>query len=187
MGLHSKQEGLEAVKMEKVWTRVDLLCYRWTRWNFLPISVGFFGMRETMHGMEKLLHNLLQVCFQKLMTSFLNSRMPITKKNQREFQGMSNWPPHPMAFSKRGIGAVIRNEKGDLMAAFASPRWGSFSPLTTELLAIKEGIIFAMATGLTPFMVEVDCLKAANLVNSLDFCWSENGALVEDIKLLMTS
>lgn len=45
------------------------------KWNFLPIYVGFFGMREIMHGMEKLLHNLLQVFLkaQDLLIEFKNA------------------------------------------------------------------------------------------------------------------
>lgn len=85
---------------------------------------------------------------------------------------------------RRGFGAVIRNDKGELMGASAQCVLGSFSILATELMAVKAGLCFAIDMGLIPTMVEVDSSEVAYLVNSSDQCWAEERFLVEIKNLL---
>lgn len=76
------------------------------------------------------------------------------------------------------MGAVVRNEKGELMGAFAQPIFGNFSPLVTELMSLKSGIKFVLEAGIIPTIVEVDSLEEANLINTEECRWSEVGVLV---------
>ncbi|PRQ25105.1 putative ribonuclease H-like domain-containing protein [Rosa chinensis] len=71
------------------------------------------------------------------------------------------------------------------MGAFAQPIFGSFSPLATELLALKAGLWFAFEMRILPLVVEVDSTEVARLVNTLNQSWGEEGFLIEEIKSLM--
>lgn len=50
------------------------------------------------------------------------------------------------------------------------------------VLGRKEQYLLGRTTGITPAVVEVDCMEAAKLVHSLEVRWGEEGPIVEDIK-----
>lgn len=59
------------------------------------------------------------------------------------------WPPR-LELEKRGLGAVIRSERDELMGAYVVPLQGSFRVLVTELIALKVAILFALDSGTFP-------------------------------------
>ncbi|KAL6217594.1 hypothetical protein ACLB2K_010811 [Fragaria x ananassa] len=86
---------------------------------------------------------------------------------------------------RRGHGAVIRNEKGELMRASAQQVVGTFSPLVTELMALKAGLCFAIDLRTLPMVVALDCTEAVRLINASDTCIAGEGFLVEEVKSLL--
>lgn len=132
-------------------------------------------------------------------TRLLEEFKQVNKRGEKgKIARSGRWSPPPVGFyklntdgavdvvnGKRGLGAVLRNEYGDLMGACAFPIFGNFSPLVTELLALKAGLQFALDTRTLPILVETDCSEAVRLVNSTDHCWAEEGVLIADVKALM--
>ncbi|KAL6219801.1 hypothetical protein ACLB2K_007560 [Fragaria x ananassa] len=86
---------------------------------------------------------------------------------------------------RRGLGVVIRNEKGELMGASAQEVVGTFSPLVTELMALKTGLCFAIDLRTLPMVVEMDCTEAVCLINASDTCIAGEGFLAEEVKSLL--
>ena len=85
----------------------------------------------------------------------------------------------------RGIGGIVRDDRGSLIGAFAKPMYELLSPLATELVALKVGLEFLWSMGHASVLVETDSLEAARLVNDPDDSWSENENIVADIKSMM--
>lgn len=56
----------------------------------------------------------------------------------------------------RGVGAVIRDHTGAVVACLSRKIHGSFSPVAAECLAIREGLLFAVSCGLKINIVETD-------------------------------
>lgn len=65
-----------------------------------------------------------------------------------------------------GIGLVIRDLQGIVMATSTQRIHASYSPLVAEAVAVLRGVIMTIETGLTPFVVETDALGVANLVKA---------------------
>lgn len=132
-------------------------------------------------------------------TRLLEEFKQVNKKEEKgKIASFGRWSSPPVGFyklntdgavdvvnGKRGLGAVLRNENGDLMGACAFPIFGNFSPFVTELLALKAGLQFALGTRTLPILVETDCSEAVRLVNSTDYCRAEEGVLIADVKALM--
>ncbi|KAI5344260.1 hypothetical protein L3X38_012137 [Prunus dulcis] len=62
--------------------------------------------------------------------------------------------------SVRGLGVVIRDDRGELIAAAAKPVCGMFTPNVTELFAIRFGLQLAMDLGLQHIQLESDAQAA---------------------------
>ena len=90
----------------------------------------------------------------------------------------AKWTAPPIGFLKlntdgggaygtntRVFGGVIRDDKGDLIGAFAEPLHSLLSPLATELSALRGGMVFAARIGVAPVTVETDSIEATRLVN----------------------
>ncbi|PON85644.1 Ribonuclease H-like domain containing protein [Trema orientale] len=65
-----------------------------------------------------------------------------------------------------GMGAVIRDHNGVVLAACFSRFFGNFSAKDAELIAIREGLRFAIDAGLSPSCVESDALKIVSAILS---------------------
>lgn len=87
------------------------------------------------------------------------------------------WSSDP---STTGMGAILRDWTGQLIGASARFVDLDFSPPLAEILAIWEGLKFAVALNLSHLIVESDCLQAINLLNSdgeglcAADCWLED-------------
>ena len=83
---------------------------------------------------------------------------------------------------KGGIGVVIRDSKGELIATMAEPINKVVEPKLLEALAVAKGIDFANDLALTGYSLEMDCLEVVNRVNNTDEDLSVIGHLVETIR-----
>ncbi|KAK3221985.1 hypothetical protein Dsin_009010 [Dipteronia sinensis] len=81
-----------------------------------------------------------------------------------------------------GLGFVIRECQGFVLASGASRLEVEYSPKVAEATAILRGINFALETGLTPTIVETDALGVVDLVNGDCSISTEIGLIVQDIK-----
>lgn len=82
-----------------------------------------------------------------------------------------------------GLGLIIRNAKGQVMAFATLHREGSPTMAEAEAHAILEGMRFAIESGFFDHLVESDSLSVIQLIKSanLDVVFSGVGILVSDI------
>ncbi|CAI9763370.1 unnamed protein product [Fraxinus pennsylvanica] len=82
------------------------------------------------------------------------------------------------------IGAVIRNHRGEVMGSMGKVINGNYSPLTAEMLAIREGLEFAVESGLGVNIAETDSLLSVQTIN-LHFPFSPVLNIAEDCRILL--
>ncbi|KAL5827457.1 hypothetical protein ACOSQ4_019254 [Xanthoceras sorbifolium] len=80
-----------------------------------------------------------------------------------------------------GLGFVVRDAEGFVLAAGAQPLQFCVSPLVAEAMAILRGIQFASEMGISPIMVESDSLSVINIITSHAFPLSDVGVVISDI------
>ena len=107
-------------------------------------------------------------------------------------------PPPPMVYKlnfdvaifsgmeKSGIGAIIINERGEVMADMSAIRPKVETSEEAELLACRRSLEFAMDAGFTRVMIEGDNTNVMQAI-SLDVAnYSFLGNVVDDIRHLMS-
>ncbi|KAL5782592.1 hypothetical protein ACOSP7_007621 [Xanthoceras sorbifolium] len=83
-----------------------------------------------------------------------------------------------------GVGVVIRDCEGLLVAALAKRLVGRFSPEVGEFLALREGLLFAKSRGLVVRLAEVDACNIASCVLKPVSVFGEAALVIQDIKAL---
>ncbi|KAK2635571.1 hypothetical protein Ddye_030363 [Dipteronia dyeriana] len=108
-------------------------------------------------------------------------------------RGISQRPPDVRQFKmnldagndvvkrKAGIGLIVRDCSGDVLASCALSVMGGFSLAVAEATTIRRGISFACEVGLFPCTIESDAQLVMNLINSNSFPLSEIGLVISDI------
>lgn len=82
----------------------------------------------------------------------------------------------------RGLGAVLRNERGDLLLAVCKGMFGHFSPKATEIYAAALGLqaIFHVGFHLDNIILEMDAQTVVHDLLSINHDWSVECALLEE-------
>ena len=85
-----------------------------------------------------------------------------------------------------GAGMILRDQDGSII--FASCRFLTTctSALEAEVAACMEGISLTLARTTLPFILETDCLTAANMIRDVDTNRSPVAALIGEIKHLLS-
>ncbi|KAI9180022.1 hypothetical protein LWI28_000389 [Acer negundo] len=65
-----------------------------------------------------------------------------------------------------GLGAMVRDHNGEVLAAVSKPMHGSFDAEVGELLALREGQLLAKRSNLSVNNAETDVVNVALIVNS---------------------
>ncbi|XP_020417817.1 uncharacterized protein LOC18779081 [Prunus persica] len=82
-----------------------------------------------------------------------------------------------------GIGAVVRNDKGEVMAAMALPLASATSSKHAEIMAFLFGMKFARDAGCSSILIESDSQGVVNDVKKdEEESWASDGHLIGDIK-----
>ncbi|PON50688.1 Ribonuclease H [Parasponia andersonii] len=84
-----------------------------------------------------------------------------------------------------GVGAIIRNSSGEVMAALAKWIDGCFSSKVTETKALGLSLLWAKDVGLNLQVVESDALTVVQALQTSSICNSEFGALLLDVFSLL--
>ncbi|XP_075665991.1 uncharacterized protein LOC142635794 [Castanea sativa] len=87
--------------------------------------------------------------------------------------------------NKSGYGAIIRNEKGEVMAAMVAKGPEVFCSEEAELLACRKAIEFAVDGGFSELVIEGDNSSAMKVVSTLEIHQSMLGNVVGDIQHLI--
>lgn len=83
---------------------------------------------------------------------------------------------------RTGTGVICRNSDGDCKAVMASFTEIDYTPLSAELLAIRECLRLAVRMNVPFVLLESDCLQAIDLIQGKNESWLEVGIWVEDIR-----
>ena len=86
-----------------------------------------------------------------------------------------------------GLGVVIRDCNGQVMASLCSQLGVCYSPEIAEVLAIRRGLRLAMETGLVPVVLESDASVVVNAIGSQDRSSYDVGIIIHDISCLLRS
>lgn len=84
-----------------------------------------------------------------------------------------------------GMGAVIRNWQGRVLAVRCLSHDGFLEPMAAEAWARGQALQFGKEMGFTHLILEGDARAIVEAVNSEDTNWSKIGHLVMDIKTLL--
>ena len=90
-----------------------------------------------------------------------------------------------LALNNSGFGAVIRNEKGEVMAAMAAKGPEVSSSEEAEFLACRKAIEFAIDAGFSELVIEGDNSSVMKAVSALQDDFSLIGNVVGDIHHLV--
>ncbi|KAK9984219.1 hypothetical protein SO802_033744 [Lithocarpus litseifolius] len=114
------------------------------------------------------------------------------------FNGLSqSWqPPEGMLYklnfdaavftdiTASGVGVIIRNEKGQVMAALSSKGPAVTDCKEAEVLAYRQAMEFAIDAGISDLIVEGDNTNVMRSIASAQTDWSRLGNLYDDIRCL---
>ena len=84
------------------------------------------------------------------------------------------------------IGVIIRDCKGQTIAAFCKPLQSHFSAELVEVFAVEQGIFLARELQLSQVMLESDALSVINAINDSTFGTSY-GHIIQDISHAQSS
>ena len=83
-----------------------------------------------------------------------------------------------------GLGVVIRDSQGLLIAALSGCVQGVLAADMIEALALRRGILFASEIGLSRIQVESDACNLIKFLQSDQEVFSDHGNVVADCKML---
>ncbi|KAK2635434.1 hypothetical protein Ddye_030226 [Dipteronia dyeriana] len=86
-----------------------------------------------------------------------------------------------------GIGAIIRDHEGMVLASCAQVIQLNYSPVLAEAIAILKGLRFAVESGIWPCMIESDAQVVVSMINSDLLPLDEIGLVINDIVDLLRS
>ena len=89
------------------------------------------------------------------------------------------------SLNSSGFGAILRNEKGEVMTAMVAKGPEMFCSTEAELLACRKAIEFAMDAGFLELVIEGDNSLAMTAISSLKIDQSLLGNVVRDIQHLI--
>ncbi|XP_059453477.1 uncharacterized protein LOC132184014 [Corylus avellana] len=86
-----------------------------------------------------------------------------------------------------GLGAIIRNHQGEVLAARSLTRVGLLEPAAAEALGALMAIQLARDMGYLSIILEGDAKVVIEAVLSNEPDWSRRGHLIDDIRTALTS
>ena len=128
---------------------------------------------------------------------YLGAFQKVTEKRhliaQEQGRTLQRWkPPDEDTFKvnvdgafkddRAGIGAIIRDAAGNIMATMAAPMQAVYSPQLLKALAILKGIELAHDTALKNFCIDSDYLGVVNSVNTAGADFFDIGHVLTTIK-----
>ena len=152
-----------------------------------------------------------QIRFKEVMCP-INHILPLSKERKVEFQNLhsatrtvqhrnhTRWkPPESEAYKvnydgatfaeqgKAGIGVVVRNSEGAVMASLSQQVPLPTTVAQVEAMAARKAIEFALEIGLTRVIIEGDLETIYRELNSTDPSLALHGHVIQDIRCLASS
>jgi ribonuclease HI len=86
-----------------------------------------------------------------------------------------------------GIGVILRDERGQMVAAMSKTRIGILEPSTGEAFAASSAVCFCRDLGVQCVVLEGDAKQIVDTVNSNSASWSRFGHLIDDTRRILES
>ena len=84
-----------------------------------------------------------------------------------------------------GVGAVVRNENGEVMAALSAKGDAVADSEGAEVLACCKALAFAVDAGFSDLIIEVDNVTVMKTISSAQHNLSRLGLVYEDIRCIV--
>ncbi|KAL0002856.1 hypothetical protein SO802_016637 [Lithocarpus litseifolius] len=135
---------------------------------------------------------------EEFLEEFKHSQVSLDSSLLEQLIGDSWQPPPAMEYKlnfdaaifsgleKFGIGAIIRNDKGEVMAGMSAIGPKVDTSEEAELLACRRSIEFAVDAGFTRLVIEGDNFNVMHAISSDVANYSFLGNVVDDIRHLMS-
>lgn len=86
-----------------------------------------------------------------------------------------------------GVGIIIRDEKGNVIAATSEPVMATHDPATAEAIAALRAVEFCKEVGAFDINLEGDSLLVVKAICESQTSWLRYGQIIDDIKLVLGS
>ncbi|KAF5441962.1 hypothetical protein F2P56_037084 [Juglans regia] len=90
------------------------------------------------------------------------------------------------ANSRVGIGVIVRNSEGAIMASLCSSMDLFPDPLLGEAIAARRASSFCADLGFQHVILEGDSLLVVKAIQNKEDSWSDSGLVIRDIKILLS-
>ncbi|XP_040987666.1 uncharacterized protein LOC121235384 [Juglans microcarpa x Juglans regia] len=88
--------------------------------------------------------------------------------------------------SRLGIGVMVRNSEGAVMASLCSSMDLFPNPLLGEAVAARRASSFCAELGLQHIILEGDSLSVVKAIQHKEDSWSDTGLVIRDIKVMLS-
>lgn len=88
---------------------------------------------------------------------------------------------------RMGVGVVIRDEKGTVIAALCKLVDGHFDPVTADAAAALSTVEFCLEVGVQDILLEGDSATVVEAVRNQSPNWFHYGQIIDDIKIVLGS
>ena len=185
--MHLMEELLEHLnqdELELFWTQA------WIVWN---------QRNCLLHGGQLKVPSSLTNRAKEYITEFRIAQTRLGVQRTQQPNGDTWQPPPPEEFKlnfdaavfldsgRIGYGAIIRNEKGEVMAAMTASGPMVRTSDEPELLACRKAIEFAVDAGFSRMIIEGDIINVIHAISSSLENTSPFGNVVDDIQHLLRS
>ncbi|KAK2665216.1 hypothetical protein Ddye_003790 [Dipteronia dyeriana] len=163
----------------------ELLCVTW--WCI------WFRRNNFVHSSILLLVNDLLEWVVKFLRDFQLANVKEESVHHPNY-GIVSWSPSPIGYFKintdatlsfsdkiSGIGVVIRDSGGRVMACLCGNARGFYEPQIAKAKVILRGFLLALETGLYPAILESDDLSVVNLIKAKEIPSLDVGVVIHDI------
>ncbi|XP_042972892.1 uncharacterized protein LOC122304693 [Carya illinoinensis] len=158
----------------------------WLRRNGMVFDNKLVGPNEVFNQAVQCLTDFQLA--QVKQTSKIDSSVPINNKAIHWKPPMGdilkvNWDAAWKTKEDRsGIGVVIRDSSGEVLASLCCPRTKVQDAMVAEIYALWRAMKLCAELNFRKVQFEGDALAVVNAVNSPEECWERHGQVVEDLK-----
>jgi ribonuclease HI len=86
-----------------------------------------------------------------------------------------------------GLGVILRDERGQMLAAMSKTRIGTLEPSTGEAFVASSAVCFCRDIGVHRVVLEGDAKQIVDAVNANSASWSRFGHLIDDTRRILES
>ncbi|KAK2651128.1 hypothetical protein Ddye_018617 [Dipteronia dyeriana] len=175
-----------ACKRQLCVEEIEFLCVvMWCAWN---------KQNKRLHNSNLYYDEDVVSWAETFLSDFQKANGVCKGRHVSNFMDDSSWIPPPLgrlkintdtaidvAKKRVGIGIIVRDSTGAVMASSSQQVKASYDPHTVESLAIYKGLQFALESGFWNCVLESDAQVVVNLINSNSYVSSDVGVIIQDI------